>query len=341
MNGTEGGVNLAQGEACRRSPYALAMDWIVCDSPAARELEALLARVAGSDAPVLIQGESGTGKTRLAREIHRRSSRVGEPLVEVQLGALAPSLIESELFGHAAGAFTGAQRAREGRFQRAGAGTLVLEGVDALGEELQTKLLRVLQERRIEPVGSEESLPCEARVIATSTRELRAEVAAGRFRGDLYFRLAVVVIDLPPLRLRREDLARLSQALLASAARRMALPERRLSGAALERLLEWSWPGNLRELENALERALVLGGPQAGEVAPSEFDFVREARPEALAELVRTLLAQGATLPELERALVREALRESRGSRAAAARALGISRRVLEQLEAREEGGAE
>ena len=316
------------------------MDWIVCESPVARELEALLARVSAGAVPVLIQGESGSGKTSVAREIHRRSGRAGEPLVEVQLGTLAPTLIESELFGHVAGAYTGAQRAREGRFQRAGTGTIVLEGIDALAEELQAKLLRVLQERRIEPVGAEQGLACEARVIATSTRDLRSEVAAGRFRGDLYFRLAVVVIDLAPLRMRREDLPLLAQAILASSARRLGLPARLLSSAALERLLDWSWPGNVRELENALERVLVLGAGQSGEIQPAELDFVREARPEALAPLVRALLAQGVALPELEEVLVREALRESRGNRSAAARALGLSRRALEQIVARGERGS-
>ncbi len=313
------------------------MDWIAANSPAGRELESLLARVSGSSVPVLIQGESGSGKSAVAREIHRRSARAGEPLVETQLATLAPTLLESELFGHAAGAFTGAQRSREGRFQRAGEGTIVLDGVEALTEELQAKLLRVLQEREIEPVGAESSVPLRARVIATSSRDLREEVRLGRFRGDLYFRLAVVVLELPPLRTRPEDLQPFAEAILARAAARLSTPVRRLSPAALERLVGWSWPGNLRELENALERVLVLGATRGETIETEELAFLAEARGDALQPLVRGLLAQGAGLHEVERALIAAALRESQGNVSAAARALGLSRRALELRLARTE----
>ena len=311
------------------------MDWIEGRSPAARTLEALLAQVAPGDVPILLQGESGSGKTAAAREIHRRSPRAGEPCVEIQLGTLAPTLIESELFGHAAGAFTGAQRARAGRFERAGAGTLVLEGIETLAEELQTKLLRVLQERVVEPVGSETSLPVRARVLATSAVDLREAVRAGRFRSDLYFRLAVVVIEVPPLRARAEDLEPFCARILAGAAARLGTAPRSLSAAALERLGRHRWPGNLRELENALERALVLGAGRSDALAATEFEFLSEAREEALVPLARTLLAQGIALPQFERALLAEALRESRNNVAAAARALGLSRKAFEHRQQR------
>ena len=317
------------------------MEWIEGHSPAARTLEGLLGQVAASSVPLLLQGESGSGKSACAREIHRRSARAAEPLVVTQLSTLAPSLIESELFGHSAGAFTGAQRAREGRFRRAGEGTLVLAGIETLAEELQSKLLRVLQERVVEPVGSEEALPVPARVIATSGVDLREAVRAGRFRGDLYFRLAVVVIDVPPLRVRAEDLPDLAARILADAAARLSLPARRLSGAAQEALLAHRWPGNLRELENALERVLVLGGGSRAEIEANEFAFLAEVRAEALLPLARALLARGAGLQEFERTLLAEALAESRGNVAAAARALGLSRKAFESRQARARAGDE
>ncbi len=311
------------------------MDWIEGRSPAARTLEGLLGQVAASEVPVLLQGESGSGKSACARAIHQRSARAGEPLVATQLSTLPPSLIESELFGHAAGAFTGAQRARAGRFERAGAGTIVLEGIETLAEELQAKLLRVLQERLVEPVGSEESLPVRARVLATSAVDLREAVRAGRFRSDLYFRLAVVVIDVPPLRARAEDLPEFAERILAAAAARLGLSPRRLSGAAREALAAHRWPGNLRELENALERVLVLGAGRAVEIEAGEFGFLDEARADALLPLARALLARGVGLSEFERTLLAEALHESRGNVAAAARALGLSRKAFEQRQAR------
>jgi two-component system C4-dicarboxylate transport response regulator DctD len=317
-----------------------AMDWIEGSSPAAHALEGLLGQVAGTDVPVLLQGESGSGKSSAAREIHRRSGRHAQALLETQLSTLAPTLIESELFGHASGAFTGAQRARAGRFQRAGAGTIVLDGIETLAEELQVKLLRVLQERVVEPVGSEEVLPQEARVIATSGVDLREAVRAGRFRGDLYFRLAVVVIEVPPLRARGEDLALFAARILELSAARLGVAERPLSAQALARLAAHRWPGNLRELENALERVLVLGAGRSGEIEAAEFEFLDETRSDALLPLARTLLARGIALPDFERALFAEALRESRGNVSAAARALGLSRKAFEHRQSRA-GGSE
>jgi DNA-binding NtrC family response regulator len=316
------------------------MDWIEGRSPAARALEDLLRQVAGSDVPILIQGESGSGKSSAAREIHQRSARRAEPLIETQLSTLAPTLIESELFGHVPGAFTGAQRARAGRFQRAGAGTIVLDGIETLAEELQVKLLRVLQERVIEPVGSEEALPLGARVIATSGIDLREAVRAGRFRSDLYFRLAVVVIEIPTLRARAEDLALFAARILELAAARLCVAPRALSAAAAARLAAHRWPGNLRELENALERVLVLGAGRSDEIGAGEFEFLDETRRDALLPLARALLARGICLPEFERALLAEALRESRGNVSAAARALGLSRKAFEHRQTRA-GGAE
>ena len=227
-------------------------------SPAHLRFASGLERVAAADVTVLIQGESGSGKNLAARALHELSPRAALPFVEVDLASLAPTLIESELFGHVAGAFTGARDARRGRFERAGGGTLVLDAIEYLPNEIQAKLLRVLQERVVEPLGAEEGFPIDLRVVATSTADLATLVREGRFREDLYYRLAVVVLEVPPLRARLEDLEELSARMIATGAARLGVPERRLSAGALERLRAHAWPGNLRELENALERALVL-----------------------------------------------------------------------------------
>ena len=321
--------------------------WVVGASPAAQALEHDLARLAASDVSVLLTGEIGSGKSAAARELHRRSARSQAPLIETQLSALAPTLLEAELFGHVEGAFTGARAARIGRCERAAGGTLVLDGIETLAEALQVKLLRVLQEREFEPVGSSESRPFAARVLATSTRDLESEVRAGRFRADLYYRLAVVTLVLPPLRERGADLVLLTEALLERIAARLGTPLRTLSAAASERLGRHAWPGNLRELENALERVASLAGAAAsGPIAASEFDFLDEALQGEPERFAREILAHGVPLAELERALFTEALRAARGNVAAAARALGLSRRAFEWRQARfgsapeNEGGA-
>lgn len=303
---------------------------ILGPSSASREFESRLERVAGSDATVLIEGESGTGKSSAAHALHERSPRAQGPFVPVPLAALAPTLIESELFGHEEGAFTGAATRREGRFRRAHGGTLLLDGVDALPLEVQVKLLRVLQERKVEPVGSEEEIEIDVRVLATSTGSLSNAVEEGRFREDLYFRLAVVVLEVPPLRSRLEDLDSLIAQLTARIAERSGVGQRQLSTAAAERLAKHSWPGNVRELENALERVLVLPHKTADEIQVEEFAFLEEARLGEVDRLAQRALALGFTLGDLEQAMLAAALREQRGVVSAAARQVGLTRKAFD-----------
>ena len=294
-------------------------------------------------------GEIGVGKSRAARLLHAGSERSKGPLIEVSLAAIAPSLVESELFGHVQGAFTDAKGARRGCFMRAHGGTLVLEDVDALPLETQVKLLRVLQERVVEPLGAEAPETVDVRLVVTTSANLEREVAEGRFREDLFYRLAVVPLEVPPLRMRKADLPTLTNELMEAVAERTGVAPRPLTEAAAEGLAEHPWPGNVRELENALERALVLAAGRADEDAPLEavdFDFLGEGLEGAADWLAREALARGLELGELEAAMLEAALAETRGNISAAARALGITRRALEyRIEAKrkadqEEAGA-
>ena len=303
-------------------------------SPIQRAFESELATVAGSEATVLLVGESGTGKSVSARRLHAASRRAAGPLVEIHLGALTPTLVESELFGHEKGAFTDASRSRAGCFRRADGGTLVLDDVDLLPGPAQVKLLRALQERVVEPVGAEAAVPIDVRFCATTNRDLRGEVEAGRFREDLYYRLAVVTLEVPPLRARVEDLAGLVAGLLARIGSRLGRPARQLGDDCLARLAAHAWPGNVRELENALERVCALG-PVDRPIAPEEFDFLDEVVAGVPEELARRALAHGLTAEQMEAALLAEALREQRGNLSAAARRVGLTRRAFEYRVAR------
>jgi two-component system response regulator AtoC len=299
-------------------------------SAVTRAFQRDLERVAASDVAVLIEGESGVGKNRAARRLHALSPRSAGPLVEVDLSALAPTLIEAELFGHEEGAFTGAARARSGRFARAQGGTLVLDGIERLPEALQGKLLRALQERVIEPLGAERPVPFDVRVVATSGADLASLARARRFREDLYYRLAVVRLVVPALRERAVELPGLAQELLAEIARRTGTKKRALSTGALERLAAHPWPGNVRELENALERVLVLGGGPDGAIAAEELVFLDDSTAGVPERLAREALANGIDLPGFEKAMLAVALEESRGNVAAAARAVGLTRRAFD-----------
>ena len=301
-----------------------------------RELRA----AAGSDATVLLQGESGAGKSAAARWLHDQGDRAAGPFVACNLAALSPTLVEAALFGHERGAFTDAHRARTGLFRRASGGTLLLDDVDHLALELQVKLLRVLQERTVEPLGSDEAVPVDVRVVATTNKDLRAEVEAERFREDLYYRLAVVTLELPPLRARTADLGELASLLTDRICERSRLRPRELSAAALRRLEGHPWPGNVRELENALERVLVLGSVPAvdgdgGRDAPvaieaGELDFLGEACRGGAEEVARQALAQGLTVDRLTVAMMERALAEHRGNVSAAARQVGLTRRAFD-----------
>jgi DNA-binding NtrC family response regulator len=318
---------------------------LVGDSPLMLQLSALVERVANSDATVLIVGESGTGKELLARTIHRIGPRRDGPFVAFDCSALAPSLLEDELFGHEKGAFTGAHRARRGLFREANGGSIFLDEIGDIDASVQNKLLRVLQEREIKPVGGERAVPVDVRVIAATNKDLRALVARGVFREDLYYRLAVVPVQVPPLRDRKDDIPRLTAHILArrrGAAKTFGGAQVRypttVSAKALARLMSYAWPGNIRELENVLSRAAILCDGEV--IRADDLDLVglpatpaSDASPLSLPGLDLAGLDAGKSLKELvdqstrlvEQAAIRWALEQEK-SPAAAARRLGISR---------------
>jgi transcriptional regulator with GAF, ATPase, and Fis domain len=236
-----------------------------------RDLARRARQVAETDTPVLITGETGTGKERLARAIHRWSSRADQPFVTLNCAAIPAGLLESELFGHVKGAFTGATRDRAGRFQMANGGTLLLDEVGELPVELQAKLLRALQEKTFEPVGGDKTVRADVRILAATHVDLQQAIAQKRFREDLYYRLSVFPLRLPPLRERREDLPQLCTFLLEEQTLRTGRRGMRVTPAGLTRLEAYDWPGNLRELANALERATILS--RGTELGPDAFDL--------------------------------------------------------------------
>jgi DNA-binding NtrC family response regulator len=309
-----------------RSRYAL--DGFVAESAAMRAVLDLVRRAAKSRATVLVTGESGTGKELVARAVHYHSDRVAGTFVAASCKAFAPGVLESELFGHERGAFTGADRPRAGLFERAAGGTLFLDEIADTSLDFQGKLLRVLQERSVVRVGGDEERPVDVRVVVASNRELRAEVAAGRFREDLYFRLAVIPIALPPLRERREDVIPLARHFLARWSAELGRPIRGFSPEVEALLAAHPWPGNVRELENAIERGVVLA---RGERVSSDDLLLDEPAPGASATR-----GAGESLQEfLDRAAaerIRAALAESSGARQEAARRLGIDRTTLYRL---------
>ena len=280
-------------------------------------------RLARSSATVLITGESGTGKELVARRLHARSDRSEGPFVAINCAAVPAELLESELFGHVKGAFTGADKARKGRFRQADTGTLFLDEVGALSSDLQSKLLRVLQERVVDVVGSDESVQVDIRLVAATNRDLRAGAAVGEFREDLYYRLAVVEVELPPLRDRIEDIEALARHFVAQAGQGRALA---VPAAVVLALKQRSWPGNVRELENACERMAVLA--TGDEVRPEDLPPVHGRRP-ATSDSWLDHLPAGISLIDLEKQAIEHALRRSGGNVSAAARTLGVPRHIL------------
>jgi transcriptional regulator with GAF, ATPase, and Fis domain len=251
---------------------AKALGDIIGESANLKDLQRQINMVAPTDATVLILGESGTGKELVAREIHQRSRRSQQPLIRVNCASIPRELYESEFFGHAKGAFTGAIRERAGRFEAADGGTLLLDEVGEIPPELQSKLLRVLQEKQYERVGEETTRTVNVRILAASNRNLRTEVTAGRFRHDLYYRLNVFAIEVPPLRQHKDDLPLLAAHFLGQTARRLKVPLPKLTQAHLIQLRNYDWPGNVRELQNLIERALILAqrGPLRFDLPPAE-----------------------------------------------------------------------
>lgn len=306
----------------QRRPVASAL---IGDSAPMQALRRRIAQVAPTSETVLIMGESGTGKELVARSVHAASLRAASPLVSLNCPVLSAHLMESELFGHERGAFTGADAARQGRFDMADGGTILLDEVTEIDLSLQAKLLRVLQERAFEHVGSSKTIQVDVRVLATSNRDLLAEVAAGRFREDLYYRLAVVPIQVPPLRSRREDIPELVAHFLAAAAMRLGREPCSLDPGAADLLAEYHWPGNVRELENIITRASVLNGGraiQADELQP--WLIARGAEKQS-----QDPLPVGLSLHEMERKLIESTLERFGGHRARTAQALGIGIRTL------------
>jgi two-component system response regulator AtoC len=292
-------------------------EMVLGESAGMQQVWSLVEKVAASDVTVLIRGESGTGKELVADAIHRQSPRSRGPLVAVNCAALTETLLESELFGHERGAFTGAIKKKLGRFELAQGGTIFLDEIGDVSAALQSKLLRVLQEKKFVRVGGTETVSVDVRLIAATNRNLEDAIRDGHFRDDLYYRLSVFPIIVPPLRERREDIPALVQFFLRQRGRR---PES-IDKAALDQLLQYHWPGNVRELENVIERAVILAGAQT--INTSHLPFLAP-QPSSV-----SLRPDHLNLEQLERESILRALQQSEGNKAEAARLLGITRRAL------------
>jgi len=299
-------------------------DRIIGGSAGMKEVFHTLGRVAGTDATVLLTGESGTGKELVARAIHYHGARPQGPFVAVNCAAIPETLLESELFGHERGAFTGATAARPGRFTEADGGTLLLDEIGEMHPDLQVKLLRVLQDGEVHPVGATKSHRVDVRVVASTNRDLPAAMAEGAFREDLYYRIAVVTIEIPPLRRRRDDIPLLANHFLG----KLGGADVTLAPDFLPALHAYRWPGNVRELENVIQRALVLRH-SPGEL--STRDLPEHVREEAGADDAHAfrLPEEGLSLAEVEKSLIRQALEQVGGNQSRAARLLGITRQTL------------
>ena len=295
---------------------------MVGKSPAMQQLLSEIAMVAPSDATVLIHGDSGTGKELVARALHASSARSDKPLVTLNCAALNESLLESELFGHEKGAFTGADKRREGRFVEANGGTLFLDEIGDISPMMQVRLLRAIQEREVQRVGSNQTLSVDVRLIAATHRDLAEEVQVGRFRQDLYYRLNVVTIETPALRQRREDIPLLADHFLQRFAKRNRKAVKGFPPRAMDLLIHYDWPGNIRELENAIERSVVL--------LTGEYISEREL-PLAIANQPLPFVADRAIQPlvEVEKEVILAALEKTGGNKTEAARQLGITRKTL------------
>ena len=295
---------------------------MVGESPIVRQLRKLVAKVAPTDSTVLLTGESGSGKEVLARTLHGMSLRSERPFVPINCGAISPELIESELFGHAKGAFTGANESHQGLFYYAQGGTLFLDEIGELPLSMQTKLLRVLEDRRIRPVGSTKEVDVDVRIVAATNVNLDVEVKRGRFRQDLYYRLQVMPIEMPPLRSRPEDIELLANYFIKVFAKKLRIDALKISPDMLARLQAYEWPGNVRELRNFIERSLILGYfPK--EDLPLNLDL-----DERETDAVDT---QGESLEQVEKAHILRVLNACGGNKSEAARRLGVSRKTLER----------
>ncbi len=305
---------------------------IIGKSPAMKALLEMTAMIAASEATVLITGESGTGKELIARAIHYNSERRDKALVVVNCAALTDTLLESELFGHERGAFTGADRRREGRFMQADGGTIFLDEIGETSPVMQAKLLRVIQEREIQRVGGDKPLKVDVRILAATNRDLEKAVADGRFREDLYYRLNVVALHMPPLRERVDDIPLLAQHFLRQYSRKNRKTVRGFTPLAMDMLLKYNWPGNVRELENAVERAVIL---LTGDLISEKELPLSVTRPyQGAADTPGEIRGAPSTKPlrsldEIEKEAILAALEAAGGNKSEAARRLGINRKTL------------
>ncbi len=301
-------------------------DNIIGRSPSMQEIFATVARVAPTRATVLLAGESGVGKDLIARAIHQHSPRHDRPFVKINCTALPENLMESELFGYEKGAFTGANISKPGKFEQADTGTVFLDEIGDVPPSIQVKLLRVLQEREFERLGSNKTLHIDVRVVAATNVDLRAALENGTFREDLYYRLNVMPINIPPLRERKEDIAALAEYFVTKLSGEMGSPATTLKPAAIQKLLSYHWPGNVRELENVLERSLVLATGPALDAEDIRLDMSPRARPVAQTD---QFLPEGMSLEDYEQSIIREALKRANGNKSQAARLLGLTRNAL------------
>src|SRR3982751_155056 len=313
---------------------------LIGNSQAMQKVRAMIEKVAETDATVLVRGESGTGKELVAREIHERNSaRRNAAFVAVNCAALPSELIESELFGHEKGAFTGAAARREGKFEQADSGTLFLDEIGDMSSNVQAKLLRALEERRIERLGSNDSIPVDVRIVSATHRPLEQEITNGNFRADLFYRLRVVTIDIAPLRARREDIPVLAESFARQAAERYNLPARPIGQSALRRLIEYEWPGNVRELRNTIERASIMaeGDELTARDLPEEIQKSSQSNGHVRSEIIDDgSLAVPFTADfredrrEFERRYIARCLEDSGGNVTRAAAILGMHRQSLQ-----------
>jgi two-component system response regulator HydG len=302
---------------------------IIGTSKAMKELVDMLAMVAPSEATVLITGESGTGKELIARSIHYNSPRKDHSLVIVNCAALTETLLESELFGHEKGAFTGADKRREGRFMQANKGTIFLDEIGEMSPMMQAKLLRVIQEREIQRVGSDDALKVDVRILAATNRKLENDVADGKFREDLYYRLNVVTVDVPPLRDRQDDIPLLAQHFLEKYSKKNRKQVKGFSPTAMDILLKYDWPGNVRELENAVERSVILLNGDYISEKELPLNITQTYSEESNWVATQPSNTEPRPLEEVEKEAILAALEASGGNKSETARTLGINRKTL------------
>jgi len=319
--------NLREENRALREELGRKYQWdnIVGRSPAMQQIFASIMRVAPTRATVLLAGESGVGKDLIARAIHFHSPRKDRPFVKINCTALPENLMESELFGYEKGAFTGATTSKPGKFEQADTGTVMLDEIGDVPANIQVKLLRVLQEREFERLGSNNTLHIDVRVIAATNRDLRVALEEGTFREDLYYRLNVVPLEIPPLRERKEDIPYLAEHFVEKLAPEMGNQVTGITHAAMDKLMQYSWPGNVRELENVIERSLVMASGDKLDANDIRLDMNLRPR-QSNGDLT---LPEGMSLDTYEQELIRDALKRANGNKSQAARLLGLTRNAL------------